>query len=107
MVRRNVDAGDLRQEYVEVSLSPRADDRRADLGGERPPSPPDKQRLKYVVVVAVDQDDSASACRSACRREPGKAAANNDDALLRSHLFGVRRDVRLLRKSPALCMGMT
>ena len=41
-----------------------------------------EQRLKYVVVAAVDQDDiDISVAKRACRCESGKASADDDDAL--------------------------
>ena len=81
----NVDAGDLCQEYAEVSLLHlELTDRRGDLGGRE-----DRrrhlveQRLKYVVVAAVDQDDlGIGVPQRVRRREPGKAAADNDDPRL-------------------------
>ena len=94
MPGNNVDAGDLRQEYAEVSLLHlELTDRRGDLGGRE-----DRrrhlvqQRLKYVVVAPVDQDHlGIGVPQRVRRREPGKAAADDHDALLRSRLLSARR----------------
>jgi hypothetical protein len=75
--------GDLRQEDAEVSLLRlELPDRRGELGGRE-----DRrrhlieQRLKYVVVAAVDHDDiDISVPKRACRGESGKAGADDDDA---------------------------
>ena len=80
----NVDAGDLRQEYTEVRLLHlELTDRRGNLGGRE-----DRrrhlveERLKYVVVAAVDQHDlGIGVPQRVRRRDPGKAAADDDDAL--------------------------
>jgi hypothetical protein len=78
----NVDARNLSQEYAEVSLLHlELTDRHGDFGGSE-----DRrrhlieQRLKYVVVAAVDQDDlSIGVPQRVRRRKPGKAAANDHD----------------------------
>ena len=80
----NVDAGDLRQEYAEVSLLRlELTDRRSDLGGRE-----DRrrhlveQRLKYVVIAPVDQHDlGIGVPQRVRRRKPGKAAADDHDTL--------------------------
>ena len=79
----NVDAGYLRQKYGNVSLRRlELTDRRRDLrGGENRRCHLIQQRLKYVVVAAVDQDQFGIAVpQRVCRREPRKAAADYDDA---------------------------
>jgi len=81
----NVDAGDLRQEYADVwLLRLELTDRRSDLGGrEDGRRHLIEQRLKYVVVAAVDQYDLSIGVPQRVRRgDPSKAATNDHDALL-------------------------
>jgi hypothetical protein len=80
----NVDTGDLRQDYAEVlllHLDPtdgcgdvsRREDRRRHLI---------QQRLKYVVIAAVDQDDFGIGLPQRVRRcESGKSAADDHHTL--------------------------
>ena len=80
----NVDARDLRQKYAEVSLLHlELTDRRGDVSGRE-----DRrrhliqQRLKYVVIAAIDQDDlGIGVPQRVRRRESGKTAADDHDTL--------------------------
>ena len=80
----NIDAGDLRQEYDDISLLRlELTDRCSDLSGRE-----DRrrhlieQRLKYVVVATVDENDlGIGVPQRVRRREPGKAAADDHDTL--------------------------
>src|SRR5262249_25184720 len=80
----NVDGGDLCQEYADVQLlGLELTDWRSDLGGgEDHRRPLIEQRLKDVVVAAVNQYDLGIGVPQRVRRcDPGKAAADDDDAL--------------------------
>jgi hypothetical protein len=80
----NVDAGDLRQEHAEVSLLHlelpdgrgdfrRREDRRRHLV---------EQRLKYMMIAAVDQNDVDVGVTQGTRcGDSGKAGTDDDDAL--------------------------
>jgi len=53
------------------------------------------------MVAPIDHDDLGIAVSQGfCRTNPSEAASNDDDALLRSHLFRVRRvcDVLILHR---------
>src|SRR5262249_58313347 len=101
--RSNIDAGDLRQEYADVSLLRlELTDWRRDLGGRE-----DRrrhlieQRLKYVMVAAGHQDDLDIGVPECARgRDFGQAAAADYGALAR---LAVRlRDGRCLGTSGPL-----
>ena len=50
-----------------------------------------EQRLENVMIATIDHDDFGIATSQRFRRgNAGEAASNDDDALLRSHLFRVR-----------------
>src|SRR5580704_7321758 len=92
----NVDAGDLRQEYADVSLLRlKLADRRSDLSGrEDGRRHLIEQRLKYVVVAAVYQDDLGIGVPQRVRRgDSAKAAANDDHTLLLARCWLRRRQL--------------
>jgi hypothetical protein len=81
----NVDGGDLRQEYADVSLLrlELANRRRYFGGREDRGCHLIEQRLEDVVVAPIDQDDLGIGMpQRVCRGDPGKAATNDDDTLL-------------------------
>src|SRR5262249_6633827 len=88
----NINAGDLRQEDADVSLLRlELADRRGDLGGrEDGGCHLIEQRLKNVVVAAIDQDDlDIGAPQRVCGGDPGKAATDDKNALA---LWAMRLD---------------